>query len=136
MEKLEVIQLTKSPRRHDIAKAAAISCLLDMGFSLKQIRTECRVFAPLNRRSFIVDVVGQSKNRKVAFECGRTEKSKLAFLCMLFDEVHHLPYKGQKSVQISIDQLKNFTQSYIADFQDTIGEIMSRLNKLEAKNFA
>jgi len=42
-----------------------------------------------------VDVVGWSKDRKIAVECGHRDQRKLEDLRNFFDEVINLPYEGQ-----------------------------------------
>ncbi len=82
---------------HKSLKTEAKKKLKEMGFQDNEIIEEYPVKG--KPRGLIIDVVGISKTKKVAFECGDLDKLKKAVLNgeigqigEKFDEVYHIPY--------------------------------------------
>jgi len=89
---------------HLAAKQVAKNYLKIMGFSENRIKEEVHI--KVEGKTYIVDVVGEWFNHKVAIECGETEQSKLEALRRKFDFVFHLRYEDL------VEQLAKIIQNY------------------------
>lgn len=101
---------------HDVLKHIAVMRLTEEGFDLREIKTEQVVTLPFGQE-FRVDVVGISKKKKVAVECGETEVRKVALLLLEFDMVYHLPYPKQKPIQMTWKEAKKIIESYLENYE-------------------
>lgn len=119
--------LTESEKHYTLKKVAK-QLLLEKGFKEKEIHDEY-VYG-----HYKIDVVALSKDKRVAIECGDTNKAKLMELFFEFDEVYHLPYPDKEPIQIEIGDLKRKIH-HLARFGVTFLERVRDIYKMSKVEF-
>lgn len=123
-------------KEHYLLKEKAKKMLLTNGFKEKEIYSEYKIIdAKNNRLKYIVDVVGQSKDKLIFIECGKTRKGKLEELRGLCTKLFHLKYSKKhifllsmskelykKLRFLSIDEKKSMNELINNSIEEKIGK--------------
>jgi len=125
---------------HQNLKAYGKKVLLSLGFTEQEIQEEYCVKFDGMREKLLVDIVGISRCRKVAIECGNTPSEKMIKLQMYFDEVILLPYlKARVSdlfLQGNMDLAKVIrrNEDEIARLQVQLSDMQKEKERLDTEN--
>jgi len=126
-------------RLHLAFKQIGIDILREKGFRPMEIFEEYQVkWAEGGRTKYVVDLAGIAKDRRVAVECGETERSKFLNLRKVFDEVLVIDaeyvirlYQELKSKYF---ELKRDTDREIESLRETTELLGGRLNGIEQEH--
>ena len=125
--------MTETLAHKDLKKLAHL-ILYKEGFDESEIQEEYVLDVPKSsRRNFRVDVVGLSKDKKIAVELGSTNPKKLTQLELFFDKVIHIPYGIEGFEEIQIDQIikyKTINEALTETIQNLKNEIKEKDNKI------
>ncbi len=126
-------------KEHEALKQIAVKILIDMGFTMEEIKEEYWVspYSLYSRRDsdlkgFRVDVVGLKPNKKVAIECGKTPGEKIAALKMFFDQVIVLPYFSLNTDKLDLERVIREKNQIISDQNKKITELTEQKISREA----
>jgi len=124
--------MTETQAHKDLKKLAHI-ILYKEGFNETEIYDEYVLDVPKStKRNFRVDVVGLSKNKKIAVELGTTNSKKLTQLELFFDKVIHIPYGIEGFEEIQIDQIIKY-KTINESLTDTIEKLKNEIKEKERK---
>ena len=129
-------------REHKDLKEYGRVILMKKGFRTDEIYEEYRLkIKKLDgvtpRRMFLIDICGISDredfNKSVAIECGNTEPEKLVQVRLFFDEVIHLPYDIEFTLDDSYNVIEGY-QKHIKTLETDIEKLTKQYSDLEREN--
>lgn len=102
---------------HNDLKGRAKEILLSMGFQETEIFEEYSCV--IDRKQYRIDMVGLSKNRTIAIECGNLDFMKYRLIKRLFTEIIHLPYNQLPMTEKGEDKLLTFEEKFYSKLFDS-----------------
>ena len=124
--------MTETKAHKDLKKLAHI-ILYKKGFNETEIHEEYVLdLLQSTKRCFRVDVVGISKDKKIAIELGTTNPKKLTQLELFFDKVIHIPYGVEGFEEIQLDQIIKY-KTINESLTDTIKKLKDEIKERDCK---